>query len=194
MNTTSVLLALLSSAFVLSACGLHDRIDRAFGYPSSEERAPMAGRLARLKQSPVPGIAVYPVRRGRSVDKTAAEQLVAEINRAGLAKASLAADAPQFDIKPGHNEARMLWDVAREFRAYLKKTPPAAPYALYADYFANFKAGKVGAVHLVLCDRDGEWVHVDFQNSHQANFKTVNPHTLADCTRLAAMRLEHAVK
>jgi hypothetical protein len=41
----------------------------------------------------------------------------------------------------------------------------------------------------VVCDRTGEWVIADLQNSHQEAFQRISPKTLEDCDRLVLDRL-----
>jgi hypothetical protein len=44
-------------------------------------------------------------------------------------------------------------------------------------------------VHLIVCDQKGDWVIVDFQNSHHKDFQAINPKSIEDCQRLAVKRL-----
>ena len=84
-------------------------------------------------------------------------------------------------------------DTARAFRDFLRKNPPETGYALLADYgIGKSESGKttVGAVHLIVCDRQGDWVLVDYQNSHHADFQEIDPRSRDDCNRLAARRLK----
>jgi len=48
---------------------------------------------------------------------------------------------------------------------------------------------RVWAVHVVVCDRAGEWVVVEHCNSHHADFRRLAPKTSADCDHLVAARL-----
>jgi len=49
-------------------------------------------------------------------------------------------------------------------------------------------------VHFVVCDRRGELVVVDFQNSHHAEFKAIHPKTREDCDRLVIRRMNGLCK
>jgi hypothetical protein len=49
-------------------------------------------------------------------------------------------------------------------------------------------------VHLVVCDRNGNWVAVDFQNNHHADYRTVLPRTVAECDRVAVSRLRQMLR
>ncbi len=42
----------------------------------------------------------------------------------------------------------------------------------------------------VVCDRAGDWVIVDLQNSHQKEFQRISPKNLEDCDRLVLERLK----
>ncbi len=94
-------------------------------------------------------------------------------------------------IQPWRNEQKPLWELARAFQKHVKRNPPEADYALLADYMMDPRAGRgAWAVHFVICDRDGEWVIVDFQNNHHGDFQSIDPKTFDDCGRLVAKRLE----
>jgi membrane-associated protease RseP (regulator of RpoE activity) len=88
---------------------------------------------------------------------------------------------------------RMLWDLARKFRGYAKRLNLDADYLLYPHYyFYQTSEGEdaVGLVLYVLCDRDAEWVVVEWQNEQSTDFMAVSPRTVSDCDRLVAKRLE----
>ena len=65
---------------------------------------------------------------------------------------------------------------------------PKQTTSLYADYLGS--PGHFGAVHVVICDRAGELVLVDFQNSHHDDFNQIAPQSKPDCDRLAALRVQ----
>ena len=48
----------------------------------------------------------------------------------------------------------------------------------------------VGAVHWILCDQRGDWVMVDFQNSHHGDFQELTPESVEDCLELVKVRLK----
>lgn len=165
------------------------------GLPDEKEWNAMDGRLEVLKKiGSEARVMVFPLRIRDKVNREGAEQLVALINGRKLFKAKVAEAEPWFEIKRSPNEQRTLWGMAGAFKTYLQRNAPAEGYALYADYLMNPETGSVGAVHLALCDRNGDWVIVDFQNSHHEDFKSVSPKSLADCNRLAAKRLEGYLK
>jgi hypothetical protein len=87
------------------------------------------------------------------------------------------------------NEMQVLWLFARNVREYVRENPADCDYVLFADYWFNPR-GQVWAVHFVVCDRAGDWVIVDLQNSHHKDFQRLEPKTLADCDRLVLKRLE----
>jgi hypothetical protein len=51
-----------------------------------------------------------------------------------------------------------------------------------------------GYVHFVICDRRGEWVIVDMQNSHHPDYQSVKPISQADCDKILVKRLEQYVR
>jgi predicted nicotinamide N-methyase len=119
-----------------------------------------------------------------------ATDLAGLINTAKLSTASAAGQAMLLKASQANpNELKVLWDLAREFRDYARKNPPEADYVLYADYVFNPQNWEQGYVHFVVCDRKGEWVIVDMQNSHQPDYESIKPTSRADCDKLLVKRL-----
>jgi len=139
-------------------------------------------------------LAVFSVRLGKKVDRKGAEHLAGLINEAKLCTAAVAGNEVWFDIKPDSNQQRVLWDMAHAFKDHMKKKAPDADYALYADYMLNPRDGRVAAVHFVICSRQGEWIVVDFQNSHHGDFKRIAPKGCEGCNRLTVERLRGYLK
>jgi hypothetical protein len=139
---------------------------------------------------------VYPARIGG--DKTSvssATNIVRRLNQAGLCQA-VSAEQPVL-LKTSladPNELKALWNLAREFRSFVRANPPAADYALYADYVFNPQNAEQGFVHFVVCDRKGEWVIVDMQNSHQPDYQSVGIISRERCDQLLVKRLEGYLK
>jgi hypothetical protein len=86
------------------------------------------------------------------------------------------------------NEMQVLWLFARNVREYVREHPPGSDYVLFPDYWFA-PSGSVWAVHFVVCNRAGDWVVVDLQNSHQEAFQRIDPKKLEDCDRLVLDRL-----
>ena len=131
---------------------------------------------------------IYPVRAGEELSKESAANLASLINKSKLMKAVAADAGPRIMVERHMNEQKTLWSMARAFRDHVKSQPPDADYVLFADYLMA-KNG-VGATHFALCDRSGEWVIVDFQNSHWDDFNSIRPKSREDCDRLILKRLE----
>jgi len=171
-------------------------MDQRSGLPPQAERDAIPAQLKTLKQAaPNATLAVYTPRVGNLASVPSATNVVRLINQAGLCKAiqveqPLLLKSPQSDP----NEQKVLWDLAAEFRAYIRAHPPEADYALYADYVFNPKNADQGFVHFIVCDRKGEWVIVDFQNSHQPDYQSVGVTSLARCDALLLKRLQGDLK
>lgn len=157
--------------------------------PSKAEWAAMKRRQAAMKKAGRSAkLAVFPVRLSNNdVRNNDAARLAELLNERKLFEANSMDSHLRVKIKPTHNEQRILWGLARTFQDHIKRNPPAADYVLLADYIMH--AGSAWAVHFVICDRNGEWVIVDFQNSHHGDFRSIDPKTLDDCGRLVAKRL-----
>ncbi len=161
------------------------------GLPPESERSLLPGREKLFKESGQKAkLTVYPVRIGGEVNRESAGRLSKMINDAGLCSSVPASGSPLLTAsQAGPDELKILWDLAREFREYCRKNPSGAGYAIYADYAFNPDQWEQGYVHFVVCDRSGEWVIVDLQNSHQDEYKSVKPKSIDDCSRLLVQRL-----
>jgi hypothetical protein len=172
-------------------------MDERSGLPPEKERAALPERLKAMKQA-LPGatLLVYPARiGGNQVSVPSATNLVWLLNQAGLCKTVQAEQTIALKASVADpNEMKALWDMAREFRDFVRANPPAADYALYADYGFNPQNSEQGFVHFVVCDRKGEWVIVDMQNSHHPDYQSVGIISRARCDQLLVLRLEGYLK
>lgn len=124
-----------------------------------------------------------------------ATDLVKMINDAGLCKAEPAVQpllltASQADP----NEMKVMWDLAREFRDHARKNPVDADYVLYADYRFNPQMWEAGFVHLIVCDRKGEWVIADLRNSHHPEYQNIKPVSREGCDKILVEMLRGYLK
>ena len=163
------------------------------GVPPEEETAPLPDRQKAMKQlGPQATLVVYPARvGGNQEDAASAGDIAKMINEAGLFKAEPAKQSLLLKASLADpNEMKNLWDLAREFREYVKKNPVDADYVLYAECLFNPQNWEQGMVHFVVCDRQGEWVIVDMQNSHHPDYQSIKPVSKQDCYRLLVKRLQ----
>lgn len=163
------------------------------GLPPESERAPLPERQKKMKETGQKAtLLVYPARvRGDAVNAASATELAKMINAARLCKAvsaknSMLLKASQADP----NELKTLWGLAREFRDYAKNNPVDADYVLYADLVFTPGNWEQGFVHFVVCDKEGEWVIVDMQNSHHADYQGVKPTSREGCEQILLKRLK----
>ncbi|MDP4281301.1 MAG: hypothetical protein Q8867_04050 [Bacteroidota bacterium] len=166
------------------------------GIPSPDELSPIPERQKLLKESCKKStLMIFPVRMGEDVSKTRADNLVKLIKEAGLCNTILAKDSILLkSSRENPNEMKVLWDLARDFRDYIKKNPKEADYVLYADYTFNPQNWQQGYVHFVICDRNGEWVIVDMQNSLHPDFQGIKPKSGEGCDKLLVNRLKNYFK
>jgi hypothetical protein len=133
--------------------------------------------------------------RGDQVSVPSATNIVRLLNQAGLCKAVPAEQpVPLKTSLADPNELKALWDLAREFRDFVRAHPPASDYALYADYAFNPQNAEQGFVHFVVCDRKGEWVIVDMQNSHHPDYQSIGIISRDRCDQLLVKRLAGCLK
>jgi hypothetical protein len=172
-------------------------MDERSGLPSENERAALPERQKAMKQA-LPGatVEVYPARiGGKEASVPSATNIVRLLNQAGLCKAVPAEQTVLLKASLADpNELKGLWNLAREFRDSVRAHPPAADYALYADYAFNPQNAEQGFVHFVVCDRKGEWVIVDLQNSHHPDYQSIGIISEARCDQLLVKRLEGYLK
>jgi hypothetical protein len=167
-------------------------MDERSGLPPEVERLSLEGRQKEMKTAmPRAALLVFSARvGGKAADALSATDLAGLINTGKLFTASPAGQAVLLKASQAEpNELKVLWDLAREFRDYARKNPPEADYVLYADYVFNPQNWEQGYVHFVVCDRKGEWVIVDMQNSHQPDYQSIKPTSRADCDKLLVKRL-----
>lgn len=171
---------------------LAERWKRETAVPTETEESALAERAKALRAAlPKATISVFTPHAPKLANASGAE-LVRRIAEAGVEHVSAVSGEPKVSVRSGMNQQMVLWSFARSFGEWVKANPPATDYVLHTDYLmartANDEVGVIG-VHLVLCDKRGELVLVDFQNSHQADFQAVQPKTREDCDRLVARRL-----
>ncbi len=172
-------------------------MDERSGLPSENERAALPDRQKAMKQA-LPGakLLVYPPRiGGKEASVPSATSVAGLLKRAGLCDARPAQETVVLKTSLADpNEMKGLWNLAREFRDFVRAHPPAADYALYADYAFNPQKPEQGFVHFVVCDRKGEWVIVDMQNSHHPDYQSIGIISRARCDQLLVKRLEGYLK
>jgi len=173
---------------------LEARLRAEAGIPSDEERDAIGRRLRVISaQGDKARLTVYPIRVGRKSDHACARQLAAMLNEQGVFPSEAGQVAPSLAIRGNMDEQKVLWDTARAFREFVRKSPPRTQYALFAHYGIfgpSPDRSKVGHVHFIVCDRAGDWVIVDFQNSHHRDFQDIDPRSSDDCSRLLVKRLK----
>ena len=86
------------------------------------------------------------------------------------------------------------WKTFRELVDFARKNPPNADYVLYADYVFTPQNWEQGFLHFVVCDRKGEWVIVDMQNSHHPDYQSIGIISRDRCDQLLVKRLAGYLK
>ena len=165
-------------------------MDERSGIPPENERAPMPDRQKLFKENLKKStLMVFPVRTNGKANAEGASGLIKLINDAGLCKALPSTETLLLKTsQEGPNEMKKMWDLARDFREYVQKNPQDAGYMLYADYLLT------GYVHFVICNRSGEWVIADLQNSTKPDFRAFNVASVDGCNSLVVARLLHYLK
>jgi Flp pilus assembly protein TadD len=158
--------------------------------PEQSEFAAMDKRLGAMAGSSA-GVMVYHTRVGGDhTDQSSATHLAELLNEAGLCQATVAKTGPVLKGEGWPDESTVLWLFAHAARSYVRQHPADSDYVLFVDYWDSPRTKATWAVHFVVCDRAGDWVIVDLQNSHHKDFQRINPKTLADGDRLVLERLK----
>jgi hypothetical protein len=168
-------------------------MDERSGLPPQEERDAIPARQqAMASSSRNATVLVIPVVAPDHSEHEAAARIAKAVGDAGLFKAaSSPADAAALQPpRPDPNELKMLWDLARELRQHVKDSPPPADYVLCAAYGFNSQNWEQGYAHFVVCDRRGEWVVVDKQDSHDDDYQSIRPTSKDLCEKLLLKRLQ----
>jgi len=177
----------------------------ASGIPSEAEQAEMEHRVEKLKANvKTAQIAIYATCIGDPASSNSAEarehsaesaaRLAPMVAERLSCKAIKVDKSVSFQRQPTSNEQKLLWDLAKAFRDYLRANPADSNYAMLAEYFINPAGGPAGAVHFVVCEKSGDWVLVDFQNSTHEDFQRISPKSIEDCDKLAVERLARWLK
>lgn len=172
---------------------LEDALKANSGYaPAGEAEERMPARLKTMKESRQKAtLMVLGVRMDRAVNVTNSSDLARQIGGAKLFQVAVPAKQPVLleARLAGSDQMRYLWDIAREFQAYVKKNPPEADYVLYADYIFNREHWQQGGIQFIVCDRQGEWVLAELTNSDQEDYQRVKPISAEGCDKLLVERL-----
>lgn len=121
-----------------------------------------AGSLAA--GGPTTGLVLYPVRTLGRPDQNVADVLGLVLEKHGMENLR-AADAV-FNA-----DASKPWEaVTTDFAAFVRQNPPAAAYALYAEYLGDPRSGPT-EVRWVIASRAGDIALVDRQTPADADFK-----------------------
>ncbi len=159
------------------------------GIPDQAEIAVIEKRSQAFRKDAVKStMLIYPSHAGNAFSPDSAKAIAAKINEKKLALAVTEEKGPAIEFNRDINQQQVLWTVARRFSEFIKKNPPSTDYALLADYLMGPDA--VGGVHVIVCNKQGDIVLVDYQNSHHADFQAIRPKTRDDCDQLVVKRLQ----
>ena len=123
-------------------------------------------------------------------DTASASVLAREVNAAGLCRAISTSRPVEVAPNPStRNELLIFWNMATSFRAWVREAHPDADYVLFVDCVYTPGRWELGFVHLIVCDRSGEWAIADFQNSEHPDYQAIKPTSSEACGRLAVRRL-----
>lgn len=168
--------------------------------PSEAEQKQIEQRLTKLQNSNTAAatVLIYPARDGDQWSKACAEKLADRINRAKLMTATVANGQIEFAAQRASNEQIILWSAARSIQEIIQNqnaannnnnNQPATDYILIADYMTA-PVPEYNMVHTFLLEADGDWVIVDYQNSHYDDFNKIKPRTLDEFCDLTIIRLQ----
>ncbi|NLS91102.1 MAG: hypothetical protein GXX96_02840 [Planctomycetaceae bacterium] len=163
------------------------------GIPTDEEIAAIKERAVKLQEGLAKSsLQICPVYAFRKPDQDSTVKLAAMLADAGFASVQAAENGPDLNVQGSPNEQEVLWRTARKALAYFQEHAPSGEYVLVADFGIGRteERVKVGAVHWMILDRQGDWVMVDYQNSHHEDFQRIDPDSVEDCLELVKVRLK----
>lgn len=164
--------------------------------PDKSQFAAMEKRREAMKKiGESAKVTVCPVRvNGEKAEQTLTSHLYELLNEEKICQATVGGDFLDFETDGWPNEQKVLWQYAWAAKHFVEDNPPDTDYILFADYWQRPDDKAIHAVHFVLCDRNGDWVIVDFQNSHQKAFKRTKPGNLEDCNTVVMKRLKDIIR
>lgn len=163
------------------------------GIPTDEEIAAIKKREEKLrKHLAESSLIICPAYVGQEPAPKTPGELTAMLADVGFASVQATEKGPDLRVQGSPNEQEVLWRTARKVRAYFKEHTPASDYVLVADFAIGHgeKGIEVEAVHWFLCDQQGDWVIVDYQNSHHSDFQKIAPNSVEDCLELVKVRVK----
>ncbi len=160
------------------------------GRPSETELRSMKSRAEKMKKSGSGSIFhIFSVQTAGGFNPNQAIELAEAIQKKVKIKTIVGEGPLTLESEGGSNQQKWVWDLARGLQEHVRKVRPDADYSLVAQFVIRPDNEKVFGVNFVVCDREGEWVLVDFQNSHHSDFKALDPGSERDCSQLVARRL-----
>ncbi len=161
--------------------------------PDDSEFEAIETRLGQLRAAaPDATVLIYPARHHDAWSRDCATRLADAINQRGLLQARVAPDILPFEVKQDRNQQLVLWSAARSLRELVQQHESIdTDYVLVTDFMVTEGAPAARAVHTFLLEPDGDWVIIDFQNSHHTAFNRIAPTSLEQCCDLTVARLDH---
>jgi len=166
-------------------------LEEQSGSPPESELNAIAGRTEAVKTARhALTLLIVPMRANDTPDTASASVLAREVNAAGLCRAISTSRPVEVAPNPStRNELLIFWNMATSFRAWVREAHPDADYVLFVDCVYTPGRWELGFVHLIVCDRSGEWAIADFQNSEHPDYQAIKPTSSEACGRLAVRRL-----
>jgi len=164
--------------------------------PSEDERSAIKGRLQTMKNAlGSVTLLVVPTRANGTPDTASAAAVARQINEDGLCRAVSTSRPAEIPNTPGNvNEVVTFWTMATAFRDWVRQAKPDGDYILFIDCAYTPGHWEQGFVHAVVCDRRGDWVITDLQNSDQEDYQAAKPTSIEACDRLAVMAMARRLR
>lgn len=158
------------------------------GLPPEAERDAIPGRLAAWRTVRAKAtVLVAGARSDGAADAAAPADLAKSLTAAGLAAKALPAPLGLAVPSLFEDPQKALWDLAREFREHLRRTPLDADYVLFSDGAVADPTRR--RAWTLVCDRWGDWVVVDAQEPGHVEIEAAKPASPADLRRFTVQRL-----
>jgi serine/threonine protein kinase len=170
---------------------LQAQLAQQSGLPPENELNAIAGRTEAMKNARHSlTLLIVPMRANDIPDTASASILARAVNEAGLCRAISSSRPVEVAPNPDTpNELLIFWNMATSFRAWVREARPDADYIMFVDCAYTPGRWEQGFVHLVVCDRNGEWAVADLENSEHPDYQAVKPTSSEACGRLAVRLL-----
>lgn len=150
-------------------------------FKEMEQRRILLSQSIRKKS-----ISIYPASVSGEADRRTAQELASKLSSL-FNEVHVGAMERAMVIQRHSNEQKVLWQTARLLKSMVQNKGLESDYVLFVDYGWNGQCSQY--IHIIVMDRSGDWVLVDYQNSHHDGFDSDRLTSLNACNEFVSQRI-----